>query len=327
MQKIRVAVLRGGLSNEYQASLWTGASILEHLDRKRFDPLDIIISKNGEWLYNGKVYVPESILSAVDVVCIALHGEYGEDGTIQRLIERHGVPYTGSRPFPSRIGMNKILTKDFLKQTDITVAPHVVVSSESLHDVGRIAENITDMFGPQYIIKPVSSGSSIGTMMVKNPAVLPQALTDALSKYDEVMVEARIPGREATCGVIERFRDTPLYALPPIEIIPPPYADFFSEDINYNGEAEEICPAQFSRSIKNELERVAVLVHQTLNLSQYSRSDFIVSEGTVYFLEVNTLPGLTKQSLFPKAIEAIGATYSDFLTHLLMDALTNCKFR
>lgn len=327
MHRIRVAVLRGGLSNEYQASLWTGASILEHIDKTKFDPLDVIISKNGEWLYEGKAYLPEHILRTVDVVCIALHGAYGEDGTVQRLIERHGVPYTGSRPFPSYVGMNKILTKDYLKQTDIKTPPHVHVTRDSLRDIGRISEKIVDRFGPQYIIKPVSSGSSIGTMMVKNPLLLPQALTDALSAYEEVMVEVKIPGREATCGVIERYRDQPLYALPPIEIVPPPHAEFFTEQINYSGEAKEICPAQFHHDVKSEIERVAKLVHKTLGLSQYSRSDFIIAEDGVYFLEVNSLPGLTKESLFPKAIEAVGATYTDFITHLLTDALSKRRFR
>lgn len=327
MHRIRVAVLRGGLSNEYQASLWTGASILEHIDTTRFAPLDIIISKTGEWLYEGKAYLPEHILRTVDVVCIALHGAYGEDGTVQRLLERHGVPYTGSRPFPSHVGMNKILTKNYLKDTDVKIPPHVHVTRDSLRDISRISENIVDMFGPQYIIKPVSSGSSIGTMMVKNPLLLPQALTDALSAYEEVMVEVKVPGREATCGVIERYRDQPLYALPPIEIVPPPHADFFTEEINYNGAAEEICPAQFQHHIKSEIERVAKLVHKTLNLSQYSRSDFIIADDGVYFLEVNTLPGLTKQSLFPKAIEAVGATYTDFITHLLTDALMQKRFK
>ncbi len=327
MHRIRVAVLRGGLSNEYQASLWTGASILEHIDRTKFEPLDIIISKSGEWLFQGKAYLPEHILRIVDVVCIALHGAYGEDGTVQRLIERHGIPYTGSKPFPSYVGMNKILTKDYLKGTDVKVAPHVHVTRESLKDIGRISENIVDMFGPQYIIKPVSSGSSVGTMMVKNPLLLPQALTDALSTHEEVMVEVKVPGREATCGVIERYRDQPLYALPPIEIVPPPHADFFSDAVKYSGETQEICPAQFSHDVKSEIERFAKLVHRTLGLSQYSRSDFIIATDGIYFLEVNTLPGLTKRSLFPKAIEAVGATYADFITHLLTDALHQKRFR
>ncbi len=325
MSKVRVAVLRGGLSDEYQVSLWTGASVLENIDRKLFEPLDIIISKSGEWLLNGKAYLPEHILHTIDVVFVALHGTYGEDGTLQRLIEKYGVPYTGSKPMPSNIAFNKISTKNFLKETDIKVPDHVHVTRDSLKDIGRVSESIVDMFGPQYIIKPVSSGSSVGTMMVKNPLLLPQALTDALSKYEEVMVEVRVPGREATCGVIERYRGDSLYALPPIEIVPPVHSDFFSSDVKYSGETEEFCPARFDNSVKDTIEGIAKLVHQTLNLSQYSRSDFIVADDGVYFLEVNTLPGLTKESLFPKAISAVGGTYTEFITHLLTDALSQFR--
>lgn len=321
MHKIRVAVVRGGFGDEHKVSLWTGAAVLENIDRDLFDPLDIIISKNGEWLHNGKVQLPEQLLHSVDVVFNALHGTYGEDGTIQRLFDRFGVPYTGSKAFASGIAMNKVFTKNFLKDSDVKMAKHMHVTKDSLHDVGRISEKIVDMFGPQYVIKPVSSGSSVGTMMVKNPLLLTQALTDALSRFDEVMVEAKIPGREATCGVIERYRNEELYALPPIEIVVPPQSDHFDANVKYSGETQEICPARFESSIKKEIERISKHVHSTLGLSQYSRSDFIIADDGIYFLEVNTLPGLTKESLFPKAIEAVGGTYKAFITHLITDAL------
>lgn len=321
MSRIRVAIIRGGLSAEHKISLWTGATVLENIDRSLFDPLDIIISKNGEWIHDGRVRLPEHVLHSVDVVFNALHGTYGEDGTIQRLFERFGVPYTGSKPFASGIAMNKVYTKNFLKNSDIKVAQHMIVSKDSLKDVARISEKIVDTFGPQYIIKPVSSGSSVGTMMVKNPLLLPQALTDALTHFDEVMVEVKIPGREATCGVIERYRDESLYALPPIEIVVPEQSDFFDETVKYSGATKEICPSHFDSNTKKEIERISKEVHNTLGLSQYSRSDFIVANDGVYFLEVNTLPGLTKESLFPKAINAVGGTYKAFITHLITDAL------
>lgn len=327
MSKIRVAVVRGGLSEEYKVSLWTGATVLENIDKNKFEPLDVIITRNGEWLHNGRVWMPEFILRSVDVVFNALHGTYGEDGTIQRLFDKYCVPYTGSKAFASGIAMNKATTKNFLKETDVKMAPHMLVSKNSTHDIARIAEKITDMFGPQYIIKPVNSGSSVGTMMVKNPLLLTQALTDALSVHDEVMVEVRINGREATCGVIERYRGESMYALPPIEIVIPSKDDFFNASNKYNGTSDEICPGRFDSTSKEEIMRVAKLVHQTLNLAQYSRSDFIVADDGIYFLEVNTLPGLTKESLFPKAIQAVGGTYTDFITHLLTDALSQCERR
>ncbi len=321
MSRIRVAILRGGLSNEYTASLWTGAAVIENIDKSVFEPIDVIITKSGEWLLSGKTYLPEHILQSVDVVFNALHGVYGEDGTVQRLIERYGVPYTGSKAFSSALGMNKVLTKNFLKDAPVKLPQHVHITKDALHEVPRIAENIVDCFGPQYIIKPVSSGASTGTMMVKNPLLLNQAITDALNTYDEIIVETKIPGREATCGVIERYRGRETYVLPPVEIVIPTDADFYSEEVKANRRADEFCPSRFTLEIKNEIEKLAKLVHHTLGLSQYSRSDFIVADDGIYFLEVNSQPQLTPSSIFSKSIEAVGGTYADFITHLLTDAL------
>ncbi len=321
MNRIRVAVIRGGLSDEYHASLWTGASVLEHIDRKTFEPIDIVITKTGEWLVDGRARMPEHVLHSVDVVFNALHGTYGEDGTIQRLFDRYAIPYTGSKALSSGIAMNKDLTKKHLHDTDIKTPTHLKVSRDSLNDLGRVTEKITDTFGPRYIIKPVSSGSSSGTMSVKNPLLLQQALSDALSRYEEVMVEAKIPGREATCGVIERYRDQDTYALPPIEIALPDNADFYSREMKDSDEINIYCPSRFERSVKDEIEQTAKYIHKALGLSQYSRSDFIVADDGIYFLEVNTLPQLTEKSLFPKAISAVGGSYTDFITHLLTDAI------
>jgi len=328
MSKVRVAVLRGGLSDEYAVSMQTGASILKHIDRTRFDPLDIVITRTGEWLLNGKTCLPENILHCVDVVLIGLHGTYGEDGTLQRLLDRYGVPYTGSRAFASGVAMNKVLTKRYLKDTGIKLAPHTQVSKDSYYELASVAERIADTFGPEYVIKPISSGSSVDTMIVKEKKLLEQALRNALSRFDEVMVEMRIKGREATCGVIERYRETPYYALPPVEIIVPERVEFFDQAVKYDGTTQELCPSSFNKRIKQEIEDAARLVHQTLDLSQYSRSDFIVAPDGVYFLEVNTLPGLTSESLMPKAISAVGGTYKDFITHLLTDAQQQfCRIR
>lgn len=322
MSKIRVAVLRGGLSDEYAVSLKTGAFVLEHIDRSLFDPLDIVISRTGEWIFEGKEHLPEHMLHCVDAVFNALHGTYGEDGTLQRLLDRYGVAYTGSRAFASGMAMNKLATKQALKDTGIQMAPHVHVTKDSLYDLGQVTDRILDTFGPEYVVKPVSSGSSVGTMVVRDKKLLRQALQDALGRFDEVMVELRIQGREATCGVIERYRESPYYALPPIEIIVPENAGFFNHIVKYNGQTREVCPSSFNQKTKRTLEETAQLVHETLGLSQYSRSDFIVAPDGVYFLEVNTLPGLSSASLLPKAITAVGGTYKEFITHLLTDART-----
>ena len=332
MNRYRVAILRGGLSSEYGTSMRTGMSVLENIDTKRFNPIDIVVTKNGEWIVDGRARMPEYLLHSVDVVFNALHGSFGEDGTVQRLFERYGVAHTGSKPFASAIAMNKVQTKNHLKHMGIKVPQHVQVSRDSINDLGRVAEKIVDTFGTQYIIKPVSSGGSAGTMCVKNPLLLEQALKDALTVYDEVMVEAKIAGREATCGVVERYRDKQMYVLPTVEVTLPKGLEFQTYEAKCNCKTRNHCPASFERNIKDEIEKISEDVHRELGLSQYSRSDFIVAdnipgrqEGGIYFLEVNTLPQLSPDAQFRKALTAVGVSYSDFITHLLTDALATSR--
>lgn len=323
MSKTRVAVLRGGPSEEYTVSLRTGDAVLRALDRERYEPVDVVITKNGEWLINGVARYPENIIRVIDVAFLALHGTYGEDGTVQRLLDRFTLPYTGSKAYASAVAMNKALAKQHLRDTGIKTPHHMVVSSASRGTLHDIVTRIGSLFGPQYFVKPLSSGSSVGTTYVKSIVDLSDVLLATLDGYEQVLVEERIEGREATCAVVERYRGQDLYALPPIEIVPPPSAEFFDNTVKYNDATQEICPSRFSNETKREIEEASKLVHQTLGLSQYSRSDFIVAPDGLYFLEVNTLPGLTPQSLLPKALAAVGATYPSFIEHLITDALAH----
>lgn len=325
--KKRVAILRGGTSSEYDVSMQTGAGVLKALIDTPTVTKDIIISKNGEWLFNGFVKSPEQLLTDIDVVFIALHGSYGEDGTVQRILERLSLPYTGSGSYASAIAMNKVLTKEHIKQhtNSILMAPHIKLTRDGVSNLVQTVASITALFGPEYVIKPISGGSSIGTVMC-DQASLYRTLGTALENYEEVIVEKRIYGKEATVGILEDFRDQKFYQLPAIEIVPPPRAAFFSDDVKYTGETDEICPGRFSPEEKEILLSVAKEVHTILGLKQYSRSDFMVAndqpgqKGGVYFLEVNTLPGLTSQSLFPKSMEAVGSSYKELVLHLLNTA-------
>jgi D-alanine-D-alanine ligase len=136
-----------------------------------------------------------------------------------------------------------------------------------------------------------------------------------------LLVEEYITGREATCAVLEQFRDQSTYVFPVIEIIPPADQPFFTTTAKYNGTTREICPGNFSYTERSKIAELAEFIHQSLGLSQYSRSDFILKNGTPYFLEVNTLPGLTNESLFPKAAAAVGLSFSDLVTHLVETAI------
>lgn len=310
MQRYRVAVLRGGQGEEYDVSLRTGEHVLEALDRDLYDPLDIVITKSGEWLHQGRARAPQEVLGSIDLGFIALHGAYGEDGSTQRFFDTMHVPYTGSRAFPSAIALNKALTKDKLASLGIRMPRHMLVGSSARANTEGLIDSIGELFGPKYVLKPVRGSSSTGISIAENKQTLYAALGKALSEYEQILVEEFIEGREATCGVINDFRDQPLYALPVTEIVP---------------SQAEICPGRFALHEKEEIERIARLVHEVLELSQYSRSDFIVARDGIYFLEVNTLPELAIESVMPKVLESVGCAYKNFIHHLVDGALENSR--
>ena len=321
MAQPRVAILRGGPSEEYEVSMRTGASVLTALADSPYEPVDIVISKGGEWIVGGYPRAPKDALATIDATFIALHGAYGEDGTVQRLLDLLGIPYTGSRAYASSVAMNKLLTKEHIYDLPFKMAPHMRVTKRN-SDIPRVAHRLEELFGYECVVKPVSGGSSVDTYITRGTAELVRALGKVLETREEALVEQRIKGKEATIGVIERFRDQELYALPAIEIVPPSEVEFFTYDAKYSGKTDEICPGRFSAEEKRDLAAYAAMVHSTLGLSQYSRSDFIVADDGIYFLEVNTLPGLTNESLMPKSLEAIGCAYKDFVIHLIGDTLT-----
>ncbi len=322
MNRQRVVVLRGGPSEEYAVSLKSGENVLRSLRKQDYTSKDVVITRAGEWLDNGVAKRPEQILTDTDVVFLALHGAYGENGEVQRILERYQVPFTGSRAFPSAVAFNKALTKTSLERIGILSPRHHTVRRSDDSDLTNEVQLIVETFGPEYIIKPVASGSSIGVQFVRHGDDLATALHTALSSYDEVLVEEYIRGREATVGVLEEYRNEQIYVFPAVEIIPPQGADFFDAQVKYNGKTREICPGNFSYNERTKVSEIARAVHENLGLSQYSRSDFIIRDGQVYFLEVNTLPGLTTESLYPKAAESVGLQFDELVARLINTATT-----
>jgi D-alanine-D-alanine ligase len=257
----------------------------------------------------------EKALRGVDVAFNAMHGEFGEDGRVQRLLDGLGVPYTGSGAFASALAFNKQHTKEAVKKLGVRVAHGVVV--ERADDIEAIAQQLFRTSPHPAIIKPVTGGSSVGTTIANSYHALVHALTTAFGVSDKALVEEFILGREATVGVVDRYREEHIHVLMPVEIIPPSTRSFFDYNAKYSGETQELVPSRFSESEKAELARLAKLVHEGLELLHYSRSDFIVSKRGVYFLEVNTLPGLTNESLLPKALAAGGTSLPQFLAHVI----------
>lgn len=313
----RVAVLRGGPSTEYDVSLRSGAAVISALQALGYPYKDITITKKGEWLEMGIARQPEKALEAVDVVFIALHGAYGEDGQVQRILQRLKIPFTGSNALSSAIAFNKELTKQTLRDHGITMAKHRRVVRGEIEDVDALAESIVDEIGSELFVKPITGGSSLGARYVPHSTALKNALTELLEENETLMIEEFIRGREATVGVLHGFRNQDLYVLPVVEIVPPNGTPYFSAEVKYNGATEEIVPGRFTYHEKAKLAEAATVVHKALNCDHYSRCDFIVRDGEVYFLEINTLPGLTDQSLFPKAAAAVGLEFNDLVKHLV----------
>ncbi len=320
MHRIRVGVLRGGPSSEYDISLKTGATVLNNLSQDKYHARDIFIDKNGEWHMKGLPIKPYEALEHIDVVFNALHGNYGEDGKLQHMLEVHGIPFTGSGSFASAIGMNKVMSKDFFIKANLKTPKSIIVRSfENLKN--KIVE-IMRAFPLPYVVKPVSSGSSVGITLVKELIFLEKAIEKALEHGDAVLIEEFIQGKEATCGVIDNFRDQEFYALPPIEIRPHS-RHLFDYEAKYQGKSDEIVPGNFTDSEKREIEKIAIQAHKILGLRHYSRSDFIIHpKRGIFILESNTLPGLTEESLIPKALHAVGAPLPVFLDHIVQLALS-----
>lgn len=308
------------MGGEYDISLKTAAQVTEHLLEEKYQPVDVFVDKEGVWHTLGLPRSPDEVAGMIDVVFNALHGTYGEDGKVQQILEAHKIPYTGSSIVASAIGMNKALAKEVVKKAGIKVPYHRFITKEEY-----VAANPYDLFKSVYmpvVIKPPTGGSSLGMSFAETPEELWEGIKEALNYADEIILEQHILGREATVGVIDEFRGRKYYALMPIEIDKENKNDIWSYKKKYDGSAFEYCPGRFSKEEKNELERLAILAHEAIGARHYSRSDFIISPRGIYFLEINTLPGLTAESLVPKALDSSGAKMSEFLDHVISLALS-----
>lgn len=318
MQTI-VGILRGGPSREHEVSLQSGATILANLPEERFLVRDFYIDREGQWHDRGRETTPERALRQVDVVLNGLHGEYGEDGEVQKTLELFGVPYAGSESFGSYLAMHKLMSK--MRAEEMGLLTPEFRHIERVEDSESVAHDVTRSFHQPVVVKPVGWGSSVGVSIVGGYAPVLSAIRQLFNEgARSVLVEELIRGREATIGIVEGLRGEELYALPAVEITPPA-DDFYSYDAKYSGATKHVCPGNFSRVEAEELQRLARVMHRTLGLRHYSRSDFIVAPSGVYYLETNTLPGLTKESNLPFALSAVGVSLQEFFAHLIDLAL------
>ncbi|NCU41716.1 MAG: D-alanine--D-alanine ligase [Candidatus Moranbacteria bacterium] len=314
-KKIRVGVFCGGSSSERKISLLTGEQVAKALVSKGYIVYIICIESDGRWIIsldkksNKKEIVVEKINEYIDVAFLALHGKYGEDGTIQKLLDEHNIIYTGSGPEASALGMNKEECSRKISLYGIHT-PKTIIYEKTLETVKK---KIYDSIGFPCIIKPNASGSSVGITLVKEESELETSMREAQKEGEKILIQEYIRGREFSCGVLGN-REFEKFALPVVEICPKNH-EFFDYEAKYQkGETDEICPAKIEESISNEIQCLAKKVHELLGCDGLTRSDFIVdSLGNIFFLEINTIPGQTQTSLCPKEAFALGWSFSDFI--------------
>jgi D-alanine-D-alanine ligase len=316
---ITLAVLGGGPSSEHEISLKSAANVCGALDTNKYDVLPVTIDKAGKWHLNDAIYTPEEAFEAfrthkVGIVFIALHGEFGEDGQVQKLLEIAKIPYTGSNSAASNLAMDKVRSRAEFISHGIPVAKGTVITRDQWHQHHSIASL------PDYpvVVKPSNGGSSFGVSMVKDESELDPAVEKAFGEYGQALIEEYIKGREITCGVLD---DGQPQVLPPTEIRPKTSGWFDFEAKYQPGASEEITPAPFPEEITKQIQDYALTAHKALGCYGMSRTDMIVRGTDVIVLETNTIPGLTETSLLPQEAAAIGMSFSQLLDRIIESGL------
>lgn len=303
MEKLTIALLSGGISSEREVSISSGNQVYEALDHNKYDIIR----------YDPKTDLPQLVADApkIDAALIILHGPFGEDGTVQGLLDLLEIPYQGSGVLGSAIGMNKLVSKHLYEKSGLLVPPYVVIGKNDTLDADACVQRL----GLPLVVKPVGSGSSVGISIVKSKDLLKEAVDKAFEQDSMVLIEAHIDGIELTGGVIG---NDPLEALPIIEIIPNESFDFFDYEAKYTaGATNEICPARINDVMTQKAQEIAKTAHKALFCKGYSRTDVILKDQDMYVLETNTIPGMTATSLLPLAAGEAGIPFSQLLDRLI----------
>lgn len=307
MERIRLALIAGGISGEREVSLRGADEVEQALDARkyqitRYDPSTDLARIATE-------------AKEIDVAFILLHGLHGEDGTMQGFLDLLQIPYQGAGVLGSALAMDKNLAKTLYQLHGIPVSAWQMATTNDINDSGRLLQALR----LPLVIKPVRQGSSLGMSIVREPEALPGALEKAFRFDVEVMVEEFVQGREITVGVLG---NTILEPLPLIEIIPDKRFDFFDYKAKYEpGASREICPADVGDEVRKKAQQYALAAHNALQLRGYSRTDMIVGGDDIIVLETNTIPGMTRTSLLPQAAAAHGLVFSALLDRLIELAL------
>jgi D-alanine-D-alanine ligase len=303
LAKKKIGVIMGGLSAEKEVSLTSGGAVENALRDSGYDVHPIY--------FNGPGVVDEIKAVSPDVVFIALHGRYGEDGTVQGLLDVMGIPFTGAGVAGSALAMDKAVTKKILKYHGIPTADFVTLRRKGFDPHDTMAESL----GYPIVVKPATLGSTIGMSFVYKTLDLPPAIKLAFEHDDEILIEKFIEGREITAGVLDG-RPLPLIEI----VVPGGVYDYQAKYISHDN--QYLCPAPLDAGTTEKLQGIALEVFHALKCYGVGRVDFrLDKDGTPYVLEMNTIPGMTGSSLLPKAAAAAGIDFTSLIEAVLMGAL------
>lgn len=330
---IKLGIIYGGVSTEHDISLMSAKSVIENLDKEKYEIHEIYINKYGKW-YDVRDDEIEEIynliwtLKKLDVVFPVLHGLGGEDGTIQGMLEMLQVPYVGCKVLASSVGMDKVYTKIIFEKAGIPEAPYVyikkkesgyIIVNENFEEEEFKVESITKKLNYPMFVKPSNSGSSVGVKKAINNEELKMAIENA-SQYDnKILIEQGINAREVECAILD---GTEVRASTVGEIMSA--EEFYSFDAKYNiPESKTIIPADISKEQIEQIQKLAIRAFKAIDGRGLSRVDFFIENDTnkIYINEINTMPGFTKISMYPKLFEAVGIKYSELLDKLIANAI------
>jgi len=327
--KKNIAVLAGGNSSEFFISLKSAENVANEIDKERYN-VYVVQIKDKEWTLindlncgliihkNDFSFTDRGQKETFDLVVSAIHGTPGEDGLLQAYFDMINIPYVGSSVLASSLTFNKYYCNTFLRNFNIVnIAKSVLLKSEKTYDT----ESVINKLGLPCFVKPNAGGSSFGVSKVERIKDFDKAVQNAFNESREVIVEEYIKGDEIGCGIF-KTKDKE-YKLPLVEIIP--QTGFFDYQAKYENLSDEIIPAGISEELTEKCQNITSELYDILNCKGIVRMDFILKDGEYWFLEANTIPGMTDESLIPQMIRKAGMSVKEVMTLLIEDRLNNSQ--
>lgn len=335
MSKTKVTVVYGGMSTEHEVSVNSAKNVMDNLDKNKYEINSILIQKDGDFLDKNNKPIKNIIqeLKDSDVIFPVLHGLYGEDGTIQGMLEMLKIPYVGCKVLASSVGMDKVYAKLVFEKANIPQAKYIYIKNENIYvndefeeiklENDEIVKLVEEKLKFPVFVKPSNSGSSVGVTKATNPAELINSIQNSALFDKKVLIEEAIEGQEVECAVLgnNNVKATIVGEIKSAE-------SFYSYDAKYkNVESKTVIPADIPNDKVEEIKRLAIKAFKAIDGSGLSRVDFFVEKATkkVYINEINTMPGFTSISMYPKLWESEGLKYSELLDKLIELAIEGKK--